>query len=260
MRKDYSIPTVVTFPPSSDCEVGRWALRHFGVEFNEEPNAPPFFVAAVALRGGRQFPLYLSNEIMAHGARPIINYLDPSVAPKRKLIPDQYKDEIDEAFQAYNVTMGIATVQWAYTHLLPHKSIMIRPLSLNTPRYQQMTVKYAYWLPKKLLWLALKLSSEAAAKAIKVIRDNFKQVDERLSDGRKYLVGGQFTLADIAFAVAGAPLVLPDGYGGYQHEQGPVPTFDEFPAEAKAVVKEMRETAAGQFVLRIYKEERYRDF
>lgn len=260
MSDDFSTPKVVTFPPSSDSEVGRWALRHYGVDFDEEPNAPPFFLAAVAFRGGRKFPLLLTNEITAHGARPIINYYEHLVDTDRKLIPNEFKAEIEEAFQTYNKTMGFSTVRWAYTHLLPRKSIMIRPLSLNTPWYQQITVKYAYWLPKKFLWAALKLGPEAAEKAIKVIRETFKQVDQKLADGRRYLVGDRFTLADIVFSVAGAPLILPEGYGGYQYEQGPVPTFDEFPEDARAVVSEMRETAAGQFVLRMYQEERYRVF
>ncbi|MGH8572856.1 MAG: hypothetical protein ACREX8_09800 [Gammaproteobacteria bacterium] len=63
---------------------------------------------------------------------------------------------------------------------------------------------------------------------------------------------------DIAFAVAGAPLVLPQGYGGYPGQQGPLPTLDQAPAEMQSVVREMRETRAGRFVSRLYREERYR--
>lgn len=259
MTTNPSIPRLITFPPSSDCEVGRWALRHYGVQVNEQPNAPPFFLAAVVLRGGRKFPLLLTETMIVNGAKPIIDYYELVVDPAKKLIPDQYKAEIEEAFQNYNVNMGTNTVRWAYTHLLPHKDIMIRPLSLNTPGYQQFVVKYCYGLPKSFLWRALKLGPEAAEASLKIIQDTFEQVNQKLADGRPYLVGDRFTLADLAFSVSGAPLVLPDGYGGYQFEQGPVPTFEQFPEEAKAVVSKMRETPAGQFILRIYREERYRN-
>jgi glutathione S-transferase len=250
---------LITFPPSSDCETGRWTLHHYGIAFDEEPNAPPFFLLAVGLRGGKKFPLFLSDGMLLNGARPIIDHFERLAEPERRLIPDEHKDAIEEDWQTFNITMGAATVQWAYSHLLPHKAIMIRPLSLGTPWYQRATVRYCYWLPKTFLWNALKLGPEAAEQALNVLKRTFAQVDQRLADGRRYLHGDRLTLADIAFSVAGAPLVLPDGYGGYQHEQGPVPTFEQFPPDARAVISEMRGTAAGQFVLRMYREERYGD-
>jgi glutathione S-transferase len=77
-----------------------------------------------------------------------------------------------------------------------------------------------------------------------------QSVDARLADGRRYLVGDRFSLSDMAFANALAPLVLPPGYGG------PLPSFAEMPPEVQSVVTEMQGHPAGQFALRIYRDHR----
>jgi glutathione S-transferase len=77
-------------------------------------------------------------------------------------------------------------------------------------------------------------------------------VDERIADGRQYLLGEHFSLSDMAFAVAAAPVVFPDTYGG----GGTLPPLEDAPAELQSVVKEMRERPSGQMALRIYREHR----
>ena len=82
------------------------------------------------------------------------------------------------------------------------------------------------------------------------IKTIFKQVDDLLSDGRKYLTGDKLTLADIAFASVSAPLIVPDEFGGVIAE------IDDTPDELRNAINELRATAAGQFVLRLYHEDR----
>ncbi len=249
---------VISFPPSADSEVGRWVLHHYGIEFDEERNTVPFILVAVGLHGGSKFPLFLSETLNISGARAIVDYFELIVSPERKLVPKGRENDIAKAWQDYNATLGSAMVTWAYTHLLPLKAIMIRPLSLGTPAYQRFMVRYLYWLPKTFLWRSLKLSPEAAAAAEPVIRKTFEDVSDKLADGRRYLLGDRFSIADLLFAVAGAPVVLPQGYGGYQNKPGPIPTFDQFPKDAQALIQEVSATEAGKFILRIYQKERYR--
>jgi glutathione S-transferase len=77
-----------------------------------------------------------------------------------------------------------------------------------------------------------------------------KTVDDRLADGRRYLVGGRFSLSDMAFAVALAPLVLPPNNGA------PLPTLAQMPPVMQSLNAELRARPAGQFALRIYRDHR----
>lgn len=203
--------------------------------------------------------MYIDPDVRLSGLTAIIQHFEALAAPDRRLVPPAQKDEVERLWTDYDLIMDKATVTWAYTVLLPKWGVMIDPLSMGTPALERFTVRYLYGLPALFLWKPLKLGKAQAAEALVVVlRCYFAAVSERLADGRPYLAGDRLTLADIAFAVAGAPLVLPLGYGGHPGQQGPLPTFDQAPAEFQSVVREMRDTRAGQFVLRLYREERYR--
>ncbi|ASJ76615.1 glutathione binding-like protein [Granulosicoccus antarcticus] len=253
-----TIPRVITFPPSADSETGRWALDYYDIKVDERRHAPPFIFAAIGLNKGKKFPLFMHDELMLNGVEQILDHFNERALDNRQLTPDEHRDEIEAHWKRFNATMGAAVVTWAYTHLLPHRSIMIRPLSLGSPWYQQQFVRFLYPIPKTMLWNALKLSRPKADEALKTIEATFAYVDELLADNRRWLVGDRMTLADLSFAVSGAPLVLPEGYGGYPGDQGPIPSLEQWPAEQRAIIKAMRQTRAGQFILRMYKEERYR--
>ena len=249
---------LITFPPSSDCENARWLLRYYGVAHKDERHAPPFFIFSMLLNHGSSIPLYVDSTQTINGLRPLIDHFDGVASADKKLIPPGREEETNQLWARYNGDMGTATVTWAYYNLLPHWSIMVDPLSIGAPCFERLTVKYLYPLPAALLWVLLKLNRQKADSALNTIRTVFAEVDKRLADGRPYLLGDTISIADIAFAVSGAPLVIPLGYGGYPAEQGPLPSVEQVPPAMRNVIEEMRPTPAGQFVLRMYRDERYR--
>ena len=256
---DRELPRVITFPPSADSETGRWALDYYGIPVDERRHAPPFIFAAISLNKGEKFPLYLGEGLVMNGVEQILDHFNERSSEALQLTPPEHRAEIEAHWKRFNATMGSAVVTWAYTNLLPHRSIMISPLSMGSPAYQQWFVRLLYPIPKKMLWKALKLSQPKADEALERIKDTFAYVENLLADNRTWLVGDRMTLADLSFAVSGAPLVLPEGYGGYPNQSGPIPTLEQWPAEQRSIIEQMRQTRAGQFILRMYREERYRD-
>jgi len=250
---------LITFSPSADCELSRWILLHYGENYKEYRHTIPFIIIFLKLNGGDSFPLYVKNKIPFDKVRLIIDHFESLANTDRKLIPNNYVSDIEICWKNFNTTLGAAVVTWAYANLLPYKEIMIRPLSLDCPWYECLFVKYFYNIPKNFLWNSLKLNKASADEAFTVIEKYFSEVDHMLSDGRKYLFGDRMTLADMAFAVSGAPLVLPANYGGDQFKQGAIPTFEQFPKELQEIISSKRQTPAGKFILRLYAEERYRD-
>ena len=254
-----NLPRVITFPPSADSETGRWALDYYGINVDERRHAPPFIFVVIGLHKGEKFPLYLGEGLKLKGVEQILDHFNERSSEARQLTPPEHRTEIEALWQRFNAKMGPAVVTWAYTHLLPHRAIMIDPLTMGSPIYQQWFVRLLYPIPKKMLWSALKLSEPKADEALKTIKETFAYVDDLLADNRRWLVGDRMTLADLSFAVSGAPLVLPEGYGGYPNQSGPIPTLEQWPVEQRSVIEQMRQTRAGQFILRMYSEERYRN-
>src|SRR5262249_24030979 len=83
------------------------------------------------------------------------------------------------------------------------------------------------------------------------IESAFAQVEARLGDGRRFLMGGQLTAADIALAAFSAPILLPPEYGASL-------AINELPQAMRAAIERWRARHAGQFILRLNKEQRPR--
>ena len=71
-------------------------------------------------------------------------------------------------------------------------------------------MQHAYPVWAFALRVLLRLTAKRAEQARETIRSALAQIDERLSDGRRYLYGNRFTLHDMAFAIAAAPAIWPD--------------------------------------------------
>jgi glutathione S-transferase len=249
------IPVLVTFPPSLDSEAGRFLVEHYGIESRERRHALIFSSFVTLWHGFTPvFPLLYGDSFKLAGPRAIVEHFDPQSPADLKLLPADPSDlqAVEADWPVFNKSLAFATASFAYYYLLPHRDRMIRPLSEGTPAFERKAVERAYAVFAGVLRVLLRLSATKAQEAAAQIKTIFGAVDARLVDGRKFLVGEQLTLSDIAFAVAAAPVLLPPGYGG------PIPPFEEMPAEVQALVAEMRGHAAGAFALRIYREQRYR--
>ena len=243
--------TLITFPPSLDCELGRFVLGYYAIPYEEVRHTVLFSFLSTLWHGGTlHFPLlYGGGGPTIDTARRMIDHFDAGCPADRKLLlAGSDHDAVEADWRQFNATLGGSTAVYAYFHLLPHRAIMIRPLTEGTPSYEVAAVRAAYPLFAGFLKLALHLSPENADKALAQIRQVVRSVDARLADGRRYLVGDRFSLSDMSFANALGPLVLPPEDGG------PLPTFAEMPPELQAVVKEMQSHPAGQYALRIYRD------
>lgn len=244
---------LITFPPSLDSELARFLLEHYRIDHEEQPHAFIFSFFVTLWHGSTViFPLLYNESLKLVGPQAINEYFNQRCAPELRLWPQaaDEKQQITSDWTLFNQTLAFATAVFAYYHLLPHRQLMILPLSRGTPTFEQNSVKRAYPLFAGALRILLRLTAQRAQQSLDQIRTVFGQVDSRLADGRKFLVGDRLSLSDLAFAVAAAPVVLPPAYGG------PIPSFDEMPTEIQAAVREMRSHAAGQYALRIYKEHR----
>jgi glutathione S-transferase len=136
--------------------------------------------------------------------------------------------------------------------LLPHREIMIEPLTRGLPACEASFVRTAYPLVAGLFELLLQLSKTNAQKALDQLRALLNETDVRLADGRNFLVREALTLADLRLATAAARLVLSEGYGS------PMPPFDRAPSDFQAIITEMRQHPTARYVAQIDKNYRNR--
>ena len=116
----------------------------------------------------------------------------------------------------------------------------------------RLGVRVAFPLLALLVRRDLRLQMDTIPEQRAIMEAFFERIEARLDDGRRYLLGDRLTAADLALAALAAPAVLPREYGG------PMPTLEDLPPTMRADVERIRSRGTGQFVLRLYREERGR--
>ena len=125
-------------------------------------------------------------------------------------------------------------------------------MSRGVPRLEASLLPVMMPLVLRLVRSMLRITPESARRSLERVRAIFGEVDERLGDGRRYLVGERFTAADLTFAALAAPVLFPAG------SRAAYLALDQAPAEMREEVLRLRDTEAGRFALRLYSRERVR--
>ena len=243
--------TLYTFPPSLDSEFSRFVLHHYGVTAREERHVIPFQSFVTLVRAGTpRIPALTGADGRLDTIEKIINHLEPQAPPERQIVGGRVPDAIPDDWRLFHHQLTTATTVFAYYCLLPRRDLMVRGLSEGASRFEVAAVDRAYPAFERLFKLLLRTTRKRGEQARETIRASMATVDARLADGRPYLNGEAFSLADMAFAVASAPVTWPDAYGG------PLPPLDSVPAELGDLIAENRARPAGAHALRIYQEHR----
>jgi glutathione S-transferase len=124
-------------------------------------------------------------------------------------------------------------------------------MRVSTPTIEHQMVRLAFPLVRAVMRRAMRVDAVHAARSRDKVHAVFNEVGKRLADGRPYLTGDRFSIADIAFAALASVLLLPD-----HHPLRAMATTLKPPQGLVEETIAFRETPAGQFVSRVYREDR----
>jgi glutathione S-transferase len=252
--KPSSIPILVTIPISHYCEKARWALDRAAVAYEERRHLPALHRVAVRRAGGTStVPVLIctGGEVVAESA-DIIAWADARAVVDARMIPadPELAREAQALAEDYDERLGPATRLWVYHELFDYPKLVFGSMTAGVPAWERHTFRYGSKAVAFAVAKALKVTDENAVAAERTFRAIFADVDDRLADGRRYLVGDAFSIADLTFAALAAPLIAPPEYAVR------LPTIDQLPSGMADVVREHRETRAGQHALAMFREER----
>ncbi len=249
-----SAPAVlITIPLSHFCEKARWALDRAGLPYREEPHAPLLSRLAMwrgdrgtvpaLVHGGRRFND--STEILVHADAVCGGCL---LYPRDAAL----RSEIGALVEHFDTELGSHTRRWVYSQLLPHTKLLRSLWSRGVPWIEASMIPVMAPFARLMVRKGYKITPESAQRSLERVRGIFRNVDERLGDGRRFLAGDRFTAADLTFAALAAPVLLPAECRAVQ------PTLEEVPARIREEVGSLRGTAAGRLALRLFAQERGR--
>lgn len=250
-REDH--PLMISVPVSPYVELARWVLERLSVEYTEQCHAPVFNTFAARRHGGGTVvPVLDIGTTSLTDARQIVDHYEALAAPALRLYPTDpaQRAEATALFAELYDGLGVAVRAWAYAYQLPQRSVTTRAWVYRAPRHERVLVPLLYPLIRRRLGRGLGLHAGSISQQRALIDASLHRVAQRLSDGRRYLLGDRLTAPDLALATLITPAVLPTGY------RGPLPGFDTLAPAMQRDVTALRAHPAGQFAERLYAEER----
>jgi glutathione S-transferase len=242
-------PTLVTISFSHYCEKARWALDRCGIAYAEHANLPLFsYLATYRASRTKTVPVLVAGDTVLSDSTDIVAWSDAK--QPGALVPTEpaQRDEALALEDDFDRQLGPATRRWGYAQLVDDPRV-VPYLGARVPRWQALGLRFARPLAMRTIKRGLNITPDSVARSLAKIDETFGRVAARLADGRRYLVGDRFTVADLTFAALAAPVLLPD-----QLDVG-LPPRELFGA-ATAQIDSWRASPAGAFALRMFAEER----
>ncbi|MBM4377550.1 MAG: glutathione S-transferase N-terminal domain-containing protein [Deltaproteobacteria bacterium] len=242
---------LVTITVSHYCEKARWALDRAGMRYTEDGHAPLVHRAFTAMGGGTSTPLLVTPHGSLTDSTDILRFADRGLEEARRLYPEgALGAEAAELEDHFDRKLGPATRALAYSYLMPDAEAFLRVVSRDVPRLEAAAVRALRRPMIALMKKGLGFTDGTRAWADERVRALFAEVGARLADGRRYLTGERFTAADLTFASLADPVV--------DRDDDPRARFrtEDAPSALAAERRELRKTPAGEYVARLYRDER----
>ncbi|MDY6897263.1 MAG: glutathione S-transferase family protein [Cyanobacteriota bacterium] len=240
---------LITISVSHYCEKVRWALDYLKLPYVEEPHMPPFHRLKTTKLGGKTVPVLVTENDNFIDSTDILKYLDTIVADEKKLYstnPEQ-RQKIKELEKLFDEQLAPEVRQWGYFHAMDNSKLIQNKWCQGVPFWEKRLFPLVFPLMRSITKKKYRINADSAAQAYKQINSIFVKVNSLLADGRNYLVGDKMSAADITFASLAAPILQPS-----QHPSS-TSNSQQLPVQMLAEIKEIRETAAGDFALNLYR-------
>jgi glutathione S-transferase len=255
MSKVVGTARLITIPFSHFCEKVRWGADWLGVPYREDAYLPLVHaIPAWRASGKRSVPVWITPEGEAiSDSTKILARLDTREPVGHGLYPSDPADRLEaEALEElFDTKLGPSSRGWAYDHLLRDGRNLVAVCGATMGALERATFRALAPLLSVVIRRGYRVGLGSADAFLARARAVFDTVSARLEGGRSFLVGNRFSVADLTFASLATPLLLP--------RENPQVSSDVaiLPPAIASVIHEMRETPAGRFGLRMYREHRH---
>lgn len=209
--------TLYTFAMSHYSEKIRWTLDHCRLPYREKAMTPVFHIRPalrMGQRGKTTLPILQTPQATIQDSARILRWLEKHQAPLA-LIPASHSQEIHAVEQRFDA-IGKDVARFLYAAGFGSGDAHILKLwTDDASPFQARVVRAAYPLIRWAFRRKLKINAAGAAQAQARITAAIDWLEGQLADGRTYLVGGQFTAADVTAASLLAPIACPHEHPVY---------------------------------------------
>lgn len=206
--------TLYQFPFSHFCEKARWALDYKELEYTTVNLLPGLhFKITKKLGQHSTVPVLAHDGRHIQGSADILSYLDNNFSTNLLTpVNAQHAQSALEWERYLDKEIGIHLRRYLYHTLLKHPKLLIGFFAQGGPIWARPFLWLSFPKLKKLMRRALDINAITAAGSRQRMLAALNRLNKAV-EGNNYLVGDQFTRADLTAAALLAPLFMPAGYG-----------------------------------------------
>lgn len=237
------------FPISHYCEKVRWALDYKKIPYTLKNLIPgPHIVTTRRIAPQTSVPILKDGEMIIQGSGAIISYLD-QMYPERPLTPSDptLKKEALELEKYFDTEIGMHLRRYIYNTILPRRDIVEPMLLAQGPAWGPKVYRVIFPLVRFLMKKSMNINPESAARSEVRLRSAMEKINGMVAK-KQFLIGNQFSRADITAAALLAPLCWPKEHA--------FPWPKSVPEPLAGFRKEWELTASYQWVLKMYQDYR----
>ncbi|MBY6033825.1 glutathione S-transferase [Marinobacter daepoensis] len=206
--------TLYQFCISHYCEKVRWALDYKGIQYQTVNLLPGQHVQRIRKLTSAEssVPVLTHDGEIIQGSSLILDYLDKTF-PERPLMPKDptLQSEIGNWEQKLDEQAGPALRTWMYHYFLQRPKVVIPLLAAGTPFYNRILLSLAFSRVDEIMREWMQINQKTADASQATLEDLISELSA-LYQQRPFLVGNQFTRADITACSLLAPLFQPSQY------------------------------------------------
>jgi glutathione S-transferase len=206
--------TLYQFPISHYCEKARWALDYKGLDYNIVNLLPGEHIKVIkAIAPGSEVPVLQQDEEIIQGSDDIISWLDERY-PATPLTPKDAESKKQAlVWENYaNENIGPQIRLYFYHYLLEHAALTVPMLVQGQPVHKRLLFRVIYPRVRSIMRQHMKINDRTARISLKILERAIDKLHAHYAK-HDFLVGDQFSRADLTVAALLAPLVEPDQYG-----------------------------------------------
>jgi glutathione S-transferase len=202
------------FPISHYCEKVRFALDYKGINYSTRNLLPGLHRFTTTRIGhGSSVPVLSRDGVAIQGSAAIITYLD-EVFPEKPLTPSDPNLRAEAlAWERWlDEGVGPAVRRYCYHTLLDHRGLTSGFFAKGGPWWGGLYLRVSYSALVKKMRRFMDINEATAADALTQTRGFLARLNEEYAN-HEFLVGQEFSRADLAAAALLAPMFQPPQYG-----------------------------------------------
>lgn len=202
------------FPVSHYCEKARWALDYKGVPYQTQTLLPGLHIRKLkAIAPDTTVPVLHLQDAIIQGSDQIIDHLD-QLLPDKPLTPQDpaLRQQVLEweNFAASKIADPLRC--FFYHYLLDDPKTLIPLFSEGGPWYGSLLIRLTFPQLKQRVRTAYHINQRTAQVAMHVVDKAIRKLEQHLAT-HSFLVGENFSRADLSVCALLSPLVIPErGY------------------------------------------------